>query len=51
MRLTALCMLSAFGDQILSDGPMRGGVRMLTGLLAAETVLEIIMMTPSALFG
>ena len=51
MRLTALCMLSAFGEQLLSDGPMRGGVRMLTGLLAAETVLEIIMMTPAALFG
>lgn len=51
MRLTALCMLSAFGEQLLSEGPMRGGLRMLTGLLAAETVLEMILALPQAFFG
>lgn len=51
MRLTALCMLSAFGEQLLSEGPMRGGLRMLTGLLAAETVLEMILALPRAVFG
>ena len=51
MRLTALCLLAAFGDQVLPDGPMRGGVRLLMGLLAAETVLEIIFALPAAIFG
>ena len=51
MRLTALCMLAAFSEQLLSDGPMRGGVRMLTGFLAAEAVLEMILALPAAVFG
>ena len=49
MRLAALCMLAAVSEQ-LTGGRLRDGVRLISGLLAAELILETAMSLPGALF-
>ena len=51
MRLTALCMLSAFSEQMTPDGGLKGGVRLIAGLVAAEMILEMVISLPAAVFG
>ena len=42
LRLTALCMLSAFGEQMTPEAAGRDGVRLIAGLAAAELILEMV---------
>ena len=51
MRLTALCMLSAFGEQMTGEGRLKEGVRLISGLLAAQMILEIALALPEMLTG
>lgn len=50
LRLTALCMLSALGEQMTENSPVRGGVYLIGGLIAAEMILEMVLALPGALF-
>lgn len=50
MRLTALCMLTAVSELLDAGGRLRDGVRLISGLLAAELILETAMSLPGALF-
>lgn len=51
IRLTALCMLSAFSEQMTPEGGLKEGIRLIAGLLAAEMALEMASRLPSVLFG
>lgn len=51
MRLTALCMLSAFSEQMIPSDSVRSGVRLIAGLLTAQMILEIVSSLPGAVFG
>jgi len=51
IRLTALCMLSAFSEQMTPDGGLKEGVRLIAGLLAAGLVLEMAAALPGIVFG
>lgn len=46
LRLTALCMLSAFSEQMISSSPARDGVRLVTGLIVSEMILEMVLALP-----
>ena len=50
IRLTALCMLSAFSEQMTPDGGLKEGIRLIAGLLAAELVLQMAAALSSAIF-
>lgn len=50
LRLTALCMLSAFSEQLTEGSSVRGGVRLIEGLIAAEMILEMVLALPGAVF-
>ena len=50
IRLTALCMLSAFCEQMTPDGGLKEGVRLIAGLLAAGLVLEMAAALPGIVF-
>lgn len=49
LRLTALCMLAAFSEQMISGSPLRDGVRLIVGLIAAQMILEMVVSLPGAL--
>ncbi len=51
LRLTALCMLSAFSEQMTSGSAARESVRLIVGLIASEMVLEMVLALPGALLG
>lgn len=48
-KLAALCMLAAASEQ-MSGGRLRDGVRLIVGILAAQTALEALRALPGALF-
>lgn len=50
LRLTALCMLTALSEQMAENSPVRGGVYLIGGLIAAEMILEMVLALPGALF-
>ena len=49
-RLVALCVLAAFVEQLTAGSRLRGGLRLIEGILAAQIVLEAMMTLPGALF-
>ena len=49
-QLTALCVLAAVSEQLTADTRLRDGVQLITGILAARMMLEIIRALPGALF-
>ena len=51
LRLTALGIIVSFSEQMTGDGPMKGGIRLIAGLMAAEMILELALALPSAVFG
>ena len=50
MRLTALCMLTAFSEQLTSGSAVKGGVRLICGLIAAQLILNAVLALPGILF-
>ena len=50
MRLTALCMLAAVGEQLTAGCRLRDGIRLIGGLLAARLILEAVLALPGSLF-
>ena len=49
-RLIVLCLATAAGGQLAGEGKLRDGVELAAGLLAAETMLEVALALPGALF-
>lgn len=50
MRLTALCVLTAFSEQLASGSALKGGVRLICGLIAAQFILDAVLSLPGILF-
>ena len=48
-RLIALCVMVSVSETLLPSGPLKGCVRLISGLLIAQTVLTIIFSIPGAL--
>lgn len=48
IRLTAICVLSALSDQLISGSRLEDGVHLAAGLAVACLMLEAVMALPGA---